>query len=335
MNLTRRATLSLIAAAAIARPARAAETIRLGLLKTLSPAPFYIAQEFGHFAGEGVQVEFKFFQAAQPIAAAAVAGDIDVGVTALTGGFFSLAGKGALKVIGGALHEQKGFDLTAILVSRKAYDAGLTSVEKLPGHSFGITQYGSSFHYMIGRIAETAGFDLKSITLRPLQDIGNMMAAVRSGAVDATMAIASQAKPAEASGDAKIIGWVGDRIPYQITALFAAKPALARPDALHRFARAYQKGVADYRAAFLRFEGPKPVRSPATETAIAAIRKYVFTADADGPEKILAGIGWYDEAAALDTADVAAQLAWFQAQGLVKDPIQAADIIEPSYFPIR
>src|SRR5262249_40408991 len=157
----------------------------------------------------GLNVQFVFFDAAQPIAAAAVAGDIDVGVTALTGGFFSLASKGALKVIGGALHEQKGFHLTAVLASKQAFAAGLTSMDKLGGHSFGIPQYGSSFHYMIGRLAELQKFDLKSVTLRPLQDVTNMLAAVKTGQVDATMAIASQALPLDASGDAKIIGWVG------------------------------------------------------------------------------------------------------------------------------
>src|ERR1700692_1040583 len=168
MNIGRRSCLGLLAATALGGKARAAGDVgrlgllhtlspapfflaagrgyfaaegagavfRLGLLHTLSPAPFYLAQERGYFAAEGVDVQFRFFESAQPIAAAAVAGDIDVGVTALTGGFFSLAGKGALRVIGGALHEQKGFDLTAVLVSKKAYDAGLTSLDKLGGHSF-------------------------------------------------------------------------------------------------------------------------------------------------------------------------------------------------------
>ncbi|HTN11560.1 MAG TPA: ABC transporter substrate-binding protein, partial [Acetobacteraceae bacterium] len=174
-----------------ARPARAIGKITLGMLHTLSPAPFYLAQQRGYFRDAGVEVTFRYFQAAQPISAAAVAGDIDVGVTALTGGFFALAGKGELKVIGGALHEQKGYHLTAVLVSKQAYDAGLTSLKNLAGHSFGITQYGSSFHYMVGRLAEIEGFDLKSLTLRPLQGIANMVAAVRSGQIDATMAIAS------------------------------------------------------------------------------------------------------------------------------------------------
>jgi NitT/TauT family transport system substrate-binding protein len=49
-----------------------------------------------------------------------VSGDIDVGVTALTGGFVNLAKEGLLKLIGGALHEQRGHEGSAILVSNKA-----------------------------------------------------------------------------------------------------------------------------------------------------------------------------------------------------------------------
>src|SRR6195952_2426832 len=143
--------------------AHSAEPLQLGLLHTLSPAPFYLAQERGYFRDEGIDLTFRFFEAAQPIAAAAVSGDVDVGVTALTGGFFNLAEKGTLKVIGGALHEQKGYEGSAVLGSNQAFDAGLTNVDALPGHSVAITQYGSSFHYMVGRIAEARGFNIKSV----------------------------------------------------------------------------------------------------------------------------------------------------------------------------
>lgn len=337
MNIGRRAWIGGVAAASLGVEARAAAPIRLGMLHTLSPAPFYLAQERGYFTAEGVEVQFRFFEAAQPIAAAAVAGDVDVGVTALTGGFFALAGKGELKVIGGALHEQPGFELTAVLVSRKAYDAGLTSLEKLGGHSFGITQYGSSFHYMAGRLAQSAGFDLKSVTLRPLQQISNMVAAVRTGQVDATMAIASMARPLADSGEAVIIGWVGDRVPYQITALFAARPMIAaRSDDLRRFCRGYQRGVADYREAFLRFTPDKrAIHDAATDAAIGQITRHVFIGDAQAVSKIKAGIGWYDEGAALDVADVKAQLAWFSEQGMVRGQIDSADIIDTSFLPVR
>ncbi|GAC1342375.1 MAG: ABC transporter substrate-binding protein [Acetobacteraceae bacterium] len=328
-----RIVLAWLLVLAWARAGAAAEPLRIGLLHTLSPAPLYIAMDRGYFRDEGLDASFRFFESAQPIAAAAVSGDIDVGITALTGGFFSLAGRGTLKVIAGGLHERRGYEGTAILASNKAFAAGLTDPAKLGGRSFGITQFGSSFHYMVGRIAEAEAVDLKSITLRPLQQIGNMVAAVRTGQVDATMAIASMARPLQAGGEAHIIGWAGDIVPYQITAVFAPSRMLTgKPDALQRFARAYQRGVADYREAFLRLDAAgKPIHDAKTDAAILSIQTYVYAGDPDGPRKIVDGVGYYDEGARLDAADVAAQLGWFVAQGLVKPGADPADVIDTRF----
>lgn len=332
--LTRRTALGVLSGTVLAR---AAQPLRLGLLHTLSPAPFYVAQERGYFRDNGVEVSFRFFQAAQPIAAAAVAGDIDVGVTALTGGFFNLAALGTLKVIGGALHEQRGYQGSAILASNKAFEAGLTAPDKLAGHSFAITQYGSSFQYMLGRIAEAKGFDLTSMTARPVQQVPNMVAAVQTGQVDATIAIASVAKPLAAAGQAHIIGWVGDIVPYQITALFTTGTMIAtQATALHGFARGYQQGVADYRDAFLRLDAQgRAIVDAKTEAMIPLLTKYVFTGDPAARAKILDGIGYYDAGGALDVKDVIAQFRWFQQQGLVKSDIDPNRLIDTSFLPTR
>jgi NitT/TauT family transport system substrate-binding protein len=317
--------------------ARAEEPLRLGLLHTLSPAPFYIARERGYFRDAGIDLTFRFFEAAQPIAAAAVSGDIDVGVTALTGGFFNLAEKGTLKVIGGAMHEQKGYEGSAILASNQAFDGGLTSIDKLAGHSIAITQYGSSFHYMVGRIAEAKGFDVKSITLRPVQQIANMIAAVSTNQVDATIAIASMAKPLAANGQAHILAWAGDIVPYQITAVFTTPAMIAnKPDLLRHFAEAYRRGVADYREAFLRLDpAGQPIADAQTEAAIPLLSKYVFTGDPEARRKILQGVGYYDEGGALDIDDVLDQVRWFKAQGLVKGDSDPASMLDTRFLPTR
>jgi len=235
------------------------------------------------------------------------------------------------------LHEQKGYEGSAILVSNAAYDAGLTSPEKLGGHSFAITQYGSSFDYMIGRIAEARGFDLKTMQLRAVQQIPNMIAAVASGQVDATIAIASQAKPLAAKGQAHIIGWIGDIVPYQITALFTTGLMIQQnAPVLHRFAKAYQRGVADYRHAFLRRDAAsRPIVDAATDAAIANITVYVFTGDAQAREKILNGVGYYDEGGALDVADVKEQLSWFKARDQVKGDADPDSLIDTHFLPAR
>jgi NitT/TauT family transport system substrate-binding protein len=333
MTLDRRSFLTAAATVAVASatqaPAAEVQKLSLGLLHTLSPAPFYLAQGRGYFRDHGLDVSFVYFNAAQPISAAVVAGDVDVGLTALTGGFFNLAEKGALRVIGGGLHEEKGVQGTALLVSDKAYAAGLTTPDKLAGHSVAITQYGSSFHYMLGRLAQAEGFDLKAVEMRPVQTIQNMLAAVGTGQVDATFAVASMAKPAAAARRAHIIAWMGDIVPYQITALFTTERTIrTRADALHRFADAYRQGVADYRTAF--FSGPP---TPATDAAIAIITKYVFTGDPNARAKILAGVGNYPPDGALDVQDVKAQLAWFHQQGLVKGDADPASLIDTSFLP--
>jgi len=336
-DVTRRTFVTAIAAAAPFARANAADAVRLGLLRTLSPAPFYMAQERGYFRDDGIDLTFRFFEAAQPIAAAAVSNDIDIGVTALTGGFFNLAEKGILKVIGGGMHEQKGYEGAAVLVSNAAYDAGLTSPEKLGGHSFAVTQYGSSFDYMLGRIAEARGFDLKTVQLRAVQQVPNMLAAVSTGQVDATIAIASQAKPLAAAGKAHIIAWVGDIVPYQITALFTTGRMIQQNEpVLHRFAKAYQRGVADYREAFLRRDDQgRAILDAKTDAAIANITVYIFTGDPAAREKILNGVGYYDQGAALDVADVKEQLRAFKDRDLVKGDANPDALIDTRFLPVR
>jgi NitT/TauT family transport system substrate-binding protein len=199
----------------------------------------------------------------------------------------------------------------------------------LPGHSFAITQYGSSFHYMLGRLAEADKFDLKSVAPRPVQTVRNMLAAVTTGQVDATFAVASMAKPAASMGRAHIIAWIGDILPYQITALFTTERMIrTRADTLRRFAAAYRRGLADYRAAF--FSGAP---TEATDQAISLIREYVFTSDPDARTRILAGVGTYSPDGALDVKDVLAQLAWFRQQGLVKGNAEPRSLIDTSFLP--
>ena len=203
-------------------------------------------------------------------------------------------------------------------------------MDKLAGRSFGLTQFGSSFHYIVGRIAEQERFDLKSMQLRPLQAVGNMVAAVRTGQVDATMAVASMARPLEVSGEAHIIGWVSDIVPYQLTALFASSRVLSeRADTVQRLARAYQRGVADFRDAFLRLDtAGAMMRDARTDAVMPLLQKYVYIGDPDGPRKISENVGYYDEGAKLDVADVAAQLRWFTEQGMVKTAVDPAEIMD-------
>lgn len=308
------------------------QKVTVAALTFVSSSPLFIAKERGYFEEEGLDVEMTFFRAAQPVAVAIASGDADFGVTAFTAGFFNLAGKGALKVIGAQLHEKEGYDGSAILASNQAYEAGLTSPEKLPGHSFAMSQVGSSFHYMIGKVAESVGFDLGEMELKPLQAVPNMIGALKSGQVDSMIIVPHIAKPLDASGAARIIGWVNDHAPYQVGGLFTSTRMVEeQPETAAAFARAYQKGVADYRAELLDPDAGTAKR----DEMVKLVHGYVYT---DRPlEKaapsIVNGAMYIEEGARLDVRDVHDQVAWYKARGLVDESVDPAVFIDTRFIP--
>ncbi len=57
---------------------------KVGVLRLSSSAPVFIAQDKGYFRDAGLDIELKFFDAAQPIAVATTSGDVDFGVTIIS-----------------------------------------------------------------------------------------------------------------------------------------------------------------------------------------------------------------------------------------------------------
>ena len=205
----------------------AADKIRVGALRFTSHSASFVAFERGYFKEAGLDVEFTFFQAAQPMAVAIASGDVDFGVTAISGGLINLAHKGAIRVVGGALQEEKGIDGQFVLASKKAYDLGLKSVADLKGRRFGITQTGSSFHYMASKMAKAEGVASTDIRFVPLQKVGAIIGALKSGQIDAWSIVPHIAKALAKNPSIEIIGRVGDYIPnYQVTTVFRRKRTL-------------------------------------------------------------------------------------------------------------
>src|SRR4051794_5477222 len=87
--------LLLLASAATA----SAEKITVSATRTTGSAGAYIAQAKGYFAQEGLEVDFAFFNAAQPVALAVASGDAVVGLTGLTAALYNMGAKQALKII--------------------------------------------------------------------------------------------------------------------------------------------------------------------------------------------------------------------------------------------
>jgi NitT/TauT family transport system substrate-binding protein len=320
--------LASVLLAAMGSHSEAAEKLRVGVLKLASSGGVFVAAERGYFTAEGVDVELRFFDAAQPIAVAAVAGDIDVGVTGLTAGFYNLAGKGALRIIAGQSREERGYHLIAYLASKRAYDAGLTTLNDLPGHTVGISQVGSTFHYSIGLLAEKLGFPLSSLKLVPLQSMANMAAALKGNQVDASLIPATIALPMIARGEAHGLGWVGDETPWQLGAVFTTAHAISeRRPALEKFLLGYRRGARPLYEAFLPNDVTPHRLSKNASGLLAILAKYT----GQTPDQLRDGIPYIDPDAKLLVGDISRQVAWYESQGLVDRSVEAGTILDLSF----
>jgi NitT/TauT family transport system substrate-binding protein len=336
MNVTRRTFLAASAAAAtLPRAAFAADKAAVGVLRFVSSGGFFLAVERGYFAAEGIQPDIKFFEAAQPIVVAIASGDLQFGLTAITGGSLNLAGKGAVKVIASQGAERKGVVGNTLVVSNQAFAKGVTDFDKLKGASVAITQVGSSFHYQLGQIAAAKGFPLSTISMKPLQSIPNMVAAVKTGQVDATILPPHIAGPMGERGEVKVIGPLSAIGDYQYGALFAAPKIVSDNRALaERFTRAYVKGLADYNAALMRVDSSgKRILDAASAKAAEQIAKYVYPSDpaAQAAKNVIASAVFCDAAGHIDVADIERQIAWYKSEKLVDASVEAKNFVDTSF----
>jgi NitT/TauT family transport system substrate-binding protein len=322
------AVVALLAFDTAGAAAQQLQKVSVGLLRLSSSGAVFIAKEKGYFREQGLDADLKIMTAAQQVPVAVTSGDADFGVTGLTAGFFNLAGRGALKIIGAQSREEKGYQLNAYMVTNKAAEGGFNSLKEFTGKRLAVTTTGSTFHYSIGILAAKYGFDVKSVTLVPLQSLPNMAAAFKGGQVDATIAPVTVARQLEAEGAGKIIGWVGDETPWQLGALFTSPKMIAEKRAVaEKFVRAYIKGAHDYHVAFNARDKGQEIRGPGYDEAIAILAKTLE----QPADRVRVGLPYVDPEARLNVADVYNQVEFWQSQGLVDRNVDAKAILDLSF----
>jgi NitT/TauT family transport system substrate-binding protein len=184
---------------------------------------------------------------------------------------------------------------------------------------------------MGSKVAMREGVEM---TFKPLQKVGAIIGALKSGQIDSWSIVPHIAKPLAGAGAVKIIGDIADYIPdYQVTTVFTSTDnAENQVDMTTDFIGAYSKGVADYDSIMVdRSEGEAGVNA-----MVELIHKYVYQ---DQPlEKaapsIINGTMWLNKGAALNVGSVEDQLNWFQTENLVSPDVSMDDLVNTSYVDV-
>src|SRR3981081_1805687 len=301
---------------------------KVGGVRLSSSAPVFIAQDKGYFRDAGLDIELKFFDAAQPIAVATTSGDVDFGITAFTAGLYNLAGKGTLKVIGGMSREKAGYPLIGYFASNNAYAAGLKTPKDLAGKRVAVTQVGSSFYYSLGLLADKYGFKLADVQVLPLQSLSNAAAALKGETVDAALLPVSTARKLMDDGGAKLLGWVGDETPWQLGAVFASPKTLANKPLVTKLLGALTRADREYHDGILAaVSNGKADINDSTRPLLEIIAKYTNLP----VEQVVGNCAYIDPDGKLDVNNVDNQISGLQEQGFVDKGFNADAIIAKDY----
>jgi NitT/TauT family transport system substrate-binding protein len=305
----------------------AAEDVKIGYIKVTALAPVMVAQAKGYFAAEGLDAEIVAFDAPVPVAQAVVSGAVDFGTTGPSGAFYNLAGQGALHIIAGMAREAPSFQFLAVLASNRAYNAGLTSVKALAGHSVAVSDIGGAAHYSLTLIEEKYHIDPASVRVTPLQGISAAISALAGGSVDASSSPSTAFAPVIERGDAKLLAYVGDETPWQAGIVYTTrKTADERRGTVEKVLRALKNAMRDYHDAFT---GPDERRKdgPTAPDILAILSKQL----GQPPAQVARAIAYVDRDGRVDVKDLNHQVAFLRAQGLIKGAVDLDAIVDKRY----
>lgn len=308
----------------ISIPSWAFTTVKVGALRLSSTAPIFIGMDKGFFEAEGIKVEPVWFKAAAPIAVALASGDIDVGATGLTAALYNSIAQGMkITVVADKGREWPGYKLTAIIVNPEQWKAGVRDLKDLKGKRVGITQMGSTFHYILGNLLEKKGMSLGDVKVVPLGSVASMRDTVITNQIESAFLVQPHITAVEKEGKAHVLLWAGDHLPYQIAANFYGEKFMKNRSAAVAFMKGYIRSCRYYYDnALTKKEGPQ------YQEVIQLIAKYTE----EKPEAVALALPYMDRNGELYAEDIQKQLDWYERNGMISKKMAASELVDLSFW---
>jgi NitT/TauT family transport system substrate-binding protein len=308
----------------VAPPSAGPTTIQVGVTRTLSEAGQWIALERGYFQEQGIAVEFTDFDSAGRMIAPLGAGQLAVGSGAISAGLFNAIARGVpIKIVGPQARHDPGASAVQFVVRKDLLDSGqFADYRDLRGRQIAIPAKATAPHYATILALQRGGLSAADAEITEMS-FTDMIAAFANQAIDA----ASQAEPASTLAEDRGVGvkWreVADVRPgIQFTViLFSPEFGAQQADVARRWMIAYLRGVRDYNDAFKKQRGRAEV--------VSILTRQLSVRDPDLYERM--GFAHVDPDGRVDEASIADQLQWYVQQGMVPEPVDLTQVMDPSF----
>ncbi|MFQ5612564.1 MAG: ABC transporter substrate-binding protein [Anaerolineae bacterium] len=178
-------------------------TLQVGYIPIFAFAPFFVANEKGYFAEQGLTVELQSFRSGAFMMAPLTTGDLDAGGGETGPGLFNAIDQGLdIRVVSAMASQPPGFGAVPLLVRTDLIDSGtVSSVADLAGRKVALNVERGTAEYLLAKALEGAGLTVDDVEVVSLP-FPEMPAAFANQAIDAAILPHPLASRAIGAGDA-------------------------------------------------------------------------------------------------------------------------------------
>ena len=225
--------------------------VRVALAPRFTLAPFYLADEVGYFAAQGLEIEITPLAQTAQFVPLLAGGRVDVGFTSVSAALINAVARGArLKIVAGRDTAVPGCNTGgAVFAIAKAFPKGLKDARMLKGKRVSVNDRVGLMSFFLDTILETAGMtqaDLKIVQLPSIQGaaalIGGSLDALVAANLDKDLDLVSRKVVRSVS--------MADLLPsFQYTFVLFGRTMLEGDRSMGvGFLEAYLRGVRDFQA---------------------------------------------------------------------------------------
>jgi NitT/TauT family transport system substrate-binding protein len=302
-------------------------TIRVGILTSTTDAPLWIADKFGYFKDEGLNVQFLTFTSGETMIAPLSTGQLEVGGGSAAASLYNAVARGAdIRLVADLGSDPPGYGFDQMIIRADLVKSGkYKSIKDLKGMTVATNALGSPSSTQLVKFLAKGGLtrdDVKHIYLPYTQH----EVALKNGSLDASSTIEPFATDAIKSGTAIRLAGDDEFYPNQEISVVMYGGAFIRDhrDLGVKFMRAYIRGVRYYNDALAggKLAGPTAAAvikllNDETKMDPAVLRDIVPTgANPDGK---------------LNVQSLRDDLAAFKSWGLIEGAVTADQTVDASF----
>ena len=300
------------------QPPPAPTPLKVLCLPFLGYAPFLIAQEEGHFAEQGLEVEFIKMANSTGALAPLATGELDVWAGTVSAGALNVIGRGAnIRIVADkGYFPADGCAYLAVIGRTDLVDAGeLTTADGLRGRRVA-TIPSAYMSYFTDTFLRTHDLTVDDVAIVPMI-LPAMPAALKQKEIDICLSAEPLLGQLLRSGAGKVLATDRDLMPNSQFSFLMYGPSLLEknPDAGRRFMRAYLKAV-------------RQLNEGKTEHNVASLAKHL-----ELPREVIEAACWplIRDNLSVELEGVLDFQTWASARGVLDNPAKVDILWDPSF----